>query len=683
MGKATLPFVRTMWSGKNCPAGGPLFPPWEWPFRATRSFGCTNGVTNTTDTTRLPDDVRCAVKAANTTRTRYDRFVQPDVISWYDLNAARLATAYEAIPALPTQEWLRDLLPKQPALVVDVGSGSGRDASAFAAAGHEVIAVEPSSGMRAEAIRLHPSPRIRWLADSLPVLVTTTRIGLVADLVSMNAVWQHVAPADRPRAFRKLVGLLRSGGLLAMTLRHGPDDGRGAHPVSLADVETLARDHGLQVVRTVTMADLIGRPEVSWTGVALRVPDDGTGALPLLRHLILLDAKSSTYKLGLLRVLCRAADGAGGMAEDDGDEHVRLPLGLVALTWLRLYMPLVAADLPQTPGNRRGSEGLGFAGPAWKALALGAASQRDLRVGATFGGMAATAVHAALREAAVHVCEMPANFLTYPNGGRILATSRSRSTRPDGTLVLDGSSLAAFGSMRVPRHLWTAMGRFAVWIEPALVTEWMRLMRGYAATQGRNVEAGAMAAAMTWSDPERDVALPRARALALMEEGQPVHCVWSGKRLTADRLDVDHCLPWSAWPCGDLWNLMPSDRRVNQHEKRDRLPSAATMAAAGDAIARWWMAAYLRSDDEILPTRFESEARASLPGLSAVAAVTPDDVQAAMGLQRLRLQRDQGVPQWEWRPPRVVPGYWRPRDEKPVQLPEEELHPAVQLPTVE
>jgi len=313
-------------------------------------------------------------------------------ISWYDANAGRLAAVYEAVPPTPTREWLADLLPAPPALVVDVGSGTGRDAAAFAAAGYDAIAVEPSLGMRPEAERLHASSRIRWLPDSLPGLTATSRLGLAANVVSLSAVWQHVAPPDRPRAFRKLVGLLRSGGLLALTLRHGPDDGRGGHPVSLAEVEPLARDDGMQVLRAVESADRQQRPGISWTSVVLRLPDDGTGALPLLRHLILADAKSATYKLGLLRALCRAADGAAGLAEEDGDDHVRLPLGLVGLYWLRLYLPLVAADLPQTPNNRRGAERLGFAGPGWQALAAGAASQRDLRIGAVFGGTAAAAV---------------------------------------------------------------------------------------------------------------------------------------------------------------------------------------------------------------------------------------------------------------------------------------------------
>ncbi|MDJ0388287.1 hypothetical protein QMO56_09190 [Roseomonas sp. E05] len=56
----------------------------------------------------------------------------------------------------------------------------------------------------------------------------------------------------------------------------------------------------------------------------------------MLRHLILMDAKSATYKLGLLRSLCRAVDGSAGLGEGDGGEHVRLPLLSAALNRLRL-----------------------------------------------------------------------------------------------------------------------------------------------------------------------------------------------------------------------------------------------------------------------------------------------------------------------------------------------------------
>lgn len=86
----------------------------------------------------------------------------------------------------------------------------------------------------------------------------------------------------------------------------------------------------------------------------------GSGVLPLLRHIILNDNKSSTYKLTLLRTLCRIANGSAGMARDLNEDFVAVPLGLVALTWIRLFQPLLAKQLPQTPRNI-GFNDLGFA----------------------------------------------------------------------------------------------------------------------------------------------------------------------------------------------------------------------------------------------------------------------------------------------------------------------------------
>ena len=155
--------------------------------------------------------------------------------------------------------------------------------------------------------------------------------------------------------------------------------------------------------------------------------DDGTGALPLLRHVILNDAKSATYKLGLLRALCRAAE-QDGLAVDGGEDSVTVPLGLAALNWLRLHLPLVGAGLPQKPGNA-GPDGLAFAGDGFKALLDGLVPRLDLRVGARFGGDAAQAVRAALQETADLIARMPATYMTDPNGGPVLPTARRTASR--------------------------------------------------------------------------------------------------------------------------------------------------------------------------------------------------------------------------------------------------------------
>ena len=238
---------------------------------------------------------------------------------WYDAHAGKLAAAYEAVDPDQLHAWLIDLLPGEPGLVLDVGAGSGRDAAWFAQRGHSVIAVEPSAAMRAEARARHAEAAISWIDDALPGLNQVHRQGHAFHVILLSGVWQHVAPPERARALRKLLGLLRAGGMLAISLRHGADGAaRGMHPVSLDEVERLARAHGAMVERVVDLPDQQGRPGVSWTGVVLRLPDDGTGALPLLRHIILNDAKSATYKLGLLRALCRAADGQAGRGHSVG-----------------------------------------------------------------------------------------------------------------------------------------------------------------------------------------------------------------------------------------------------------------------------------------------------------------------------------------------------------------------------
>ena len=567
-------------------------------------------------------------------------------VAWYDDNAERLAPAYEALSARELRAWLAHLLPAPPAVMFDVGAGTGRDAVSLAGEGYDVVAVEPSAGMRTFGARTHEHPRLRWLADSLPSLTAVVRTGLSADVILLNAVWQHVAPADRARSFRKLVTLLKPGGLLAITLRHGPDDGRGAYEVSADEIEALARNHGMEVALRGLADDAMGRPGVRWTRMALRLPDDGTGALPLLRHAILVDQKSSTYKLGLLRALCRAADGAAGLAEEDDDGYVKIPLGLVALNWLRLYLPLTAADLPQSPTNTHGAHRLGFAGAGWTAVAGGAATVRSLRPGAVFGPPEGVAVWSALREAADLIRDMPARYLTRPDGRPVFPISRTRAIAPSAVL-LDGPALRSFGTLSVPVELWRSMSRFAAWIEPALVAEWIRLMHDYAAGQRRTLDPVAVATATVWSDPDRGVGLPRKLALDRLGTGLAVHCVWSGRVLDANSLDMDHCLPWAAWPCGDLWNIAPADRRLNQHAKRGLLPSAALLRSASERFASWWSDAYLGIGAGMLP-RFASEARASLPGLATPeAAADPAEVLAALGLQRLRLQHDQGVPEWD------------------------------------
>jgi hypothetical protein len=567
-----------------------------------------------------------------------------DTVKPYDTHASDLAARYESVSAEAVHFDLLGFIPRgQDLIALDVGAGSGRDAAWLASIGYEVVAAEPAAAMRAEAQRRHPDPRIRWVDDRLPDLTAVHRLGLAFDLILVSAVWMHVHPDARARAFRKIATLLKPGGVILISLREGPSEpDRPVWPAPSGEIEALARIHGLAVLRSVTTADQLGRIGVRWTSMCLRLPDDGAGALPLLRGVILNDDKYSTYKLGLLRAVARVADVTPALAQSRLDEDsVEIPLGIVALNWIRMYLPLVRAGLPQMPGNS-GPDGLGFAKIGFRKLMAHNVSGQDLRIGARFGEERADALVQALREARHTIATMPANYTRFPNSDApVFGALPATPPHFKGELTLDGEVLAAFGTLTVPGHVWRTLQRLGSWVEPVLIGEWARLVCSYGEHMGQPIAHGVVEAALAWLDPMRDTQLAHLAAKRMLDKAQPLRCVWTGVRLGPGKLDIDHCLPWSPWPCGDLWDLLPTSPRVNQHLKRDRLPSAAALAAARESIIAWWEDAWL--SDPALRTRFERETVAALPTSDGASV---DDVFAGLEWRRLRLRQDQQVQEW-------------------------------------
>ena len=562
----------------------------------------------------------------------------------YEGDAGRsLAVRYESLDPEKLHADILHWLPRLPASVIDIGAGSGRDAAWFASKGYSVLAVEPSATMREEGRRRHPDPGITWLDDSLPGLAGVYRLGASFDVALLSAVWMHVPPKDRERAFRKVVNLLKPNGMVVVRLKTGPvEEERGMHPVSAEEIGRLARGHGAVVLTEGVSEDLLGRGDTRWSTLVLKFPDDGTGALPLLRHVILNDRKTGTHKLGLLQSVVRAADGSQGLAivGAGGSDEVSVPLGLIALNWLRLYKPMIEADMPQAPKNEQGAKGLGFANSGWNELeCIDAVS---FRVGAHFKGAQAKAVHEVLRSIVATIVKHPARYMTYPGTDNpIMRPARRRTSKVGSEIVMDSRYLWSFGEIRVPVTLWRAMARFGAWIEPALVSEWGRMIETFAERLGNPVDPGDLAHAMRWHEPSRDVGFARDRVNALMKEGA-VHCVWTGKKLRGDSFDVDHCMPWAAWPCGDLWNLMPAHPTVNRNSKRHRLPAAVTLEQSYERILDWWDRAWHRNDGT--RGRFLIEAKASLPMLPS----EPDLHSVFAGVQdrRFVIRADQGVEEW-------------------------------------
>lgn len=567
-----------------------------------------------------------------------------DLISDYDLRVEELVPKYESIQFEDVHAPLIPHLPEPPASVLDIGAGSGRDASWFARQGFDVVAVEPSSRMLAEARALHPESAITWLQDRLPALIQTIRLGMSFDVIFLSAVWMHIANDDRARVFRKLVGMLKPGGVMYVSLRHGPHQiEKSIHPVSSLELQRFAVQRGLSIVSLGKSEDRLRRDNVQWETVLLKLPDDGTGALPILRHIIINDSKSSTYKLALLRTLVRIADGAAGLARIDENDTVSVPLGLVALYWIRLYKPLIENNVPQMP-RQKDEHGLSFVKAPFKELS--SVSPSELKVGTDFSEGAARSLRLALKDAASTIKKMPAFFTTYPNtNDQIFKVSAGRmSSWNNSQQILSSDFLWSLGEMSIPLPIWNALSRFAAWIEPSLIFEWCELMRQYSDSHGINCSFDDLMLHLRWLDPERDTSIVRAIVSRQIERGSSPECVWSGMNLSPKGFDVDHCFPFVAWPCNDLWNLLPARREVN-NQKKDKLVSAYTLDESRHRIEAWWNSAYFQSENTAFAERFRREALASL-------IVPNEDGQFfenlfdALHFRRLALKQNQNLSEW-------------------------------------
>jgi SAM-dependent methyltransferase len=194
----------------------------------------------------------------------------------YAEEAERLVGPYESLAFADVHEPVLHLIPQTPSRILDIGSATGRDAAAFAAMGHRVVAVEPTEAFRIRAMALHHSKQIEWLDDSLPELGVVRARGETFDLAMLTAVWMHLDEPQRRQGMPAVAALVREGGMLILSLRHGPvPQGRRMFEVSAQETIELAQAQGLRLVlnrRTESIQKVNRAAGIWWTRLALRKP---------------------------------------------------------------------------------------------------------------------------------------------------------------------------------------------------------------------------------------------------------------------------------------------------------------------------------------------------------------------------------------------------------------------------
>ncbi len=177
---------------------------------------------------------------------------QIEIIKNYEAAAPVLIEKFNALSSSELYAHLLDLFADQAGRdLLDIGAGTGRDAAWFSDMGYNVTAVEPVDAFRESGMARYQNKDIVWIDDRLPSLAKMRERGLKYDIVTICAVWQHLSEVDRKIAMRQLSSLVRPGGAVIMSLRHGdgaPD--RPCFPVDIEDTVTSAVRNGFELVVT-------------------------------------------------------------------------------------------------------------------------------------------------------------------------------------------------------------------------------------------------------------------------------------------------------------------------------------------------------------------------------------------------------------------------------------------------
>ena len=559
--------------------------------------------------------------------------MDPNTLAYYTENATEIARRYESVVS-PVERYFA-LAFTLGARVLDVGCGSGRDASRLLCSGYDAYGIEPVEALRHAAMAAHPELAGRIGEGGLPR--TGDAFGGEFDGILCSAVLMHVPETDLLDAALAIRQLLKPGGRLLLSIPASRGDllsgdrdtnGRLFSPYSADEISLLLERLGFAPISRWESEDVLGRSGTSWTTLLLE-RRSGAQQRPIdqIESILNRDRKEATYKLALIRALAEIATQEARSAVWLETGTVGVPIHRIAERWLLYYWPLLAHPdkFPQSRAEAAGGKSIKFRN------ALSMLMEPFAHQGA-YSGL--TAWHLARTSDQLDATSRP----------RLQTALRSiAETIRSGPVTFSGSGLGAgpvFGYDKnsklvlMPTELWREFSLLGHWIADAVVVRWAALTQQIA--RRHDMDAGDVLPLLL-AKPEATRSVQLART-AYLDAGVS-SCTWS-KRPLKGTLSVDHAIPFALWGNNDLWNLVPADPRVNL-SKSDKLPATELLEESKPRIVASWNVLRDR-----MPEAFDRQAQALAGESLANAGAWPEKLFSRFreAVEFTALQR--GVERW-------------------------------------
>lgn len=340
-----------------------------------------------------------------------------------------------------------------------------------------------------------------------------------------------------------------------------------------------------------------------------------------LNRILERDVTDTTYKFALLRAVSYVCQRYSHFLRK-GANVVWLPTGLLVERWLSFYYPIIESDvfIPQKNAERELNQ-------PGKKMSFRKIFKEVTDFYTDKGGFSAfwidykkgtmpMEINPICLELAKRIRSTIINFPMKHLGYSISRKHYSIFDKPKRRIIRKNTRLSqellinSFGEFSISTDFYHTLLLFGSYIsgEYSILNKWINFSVNADST--RMIQPNKVFEVLNIQpESERDVQESKDFfSKRLLENGQ-LECVWSGDTIRSkSNLHLDHLIPFSLWQNNDMWNLLPSHKRVNK-QKYDLVPSLSLLERRRGVIIDYWHAL-----KEHYPHRFQRETRISLTG---------------------------------------------------------------------
>jgi len=321
------------------------------------------------------------------------------------------------------------------------------------------------------------------------------------------------------------------------------------------------------------------------------------------------DSKSTTYKYALLRGVIDIIQENSPFISFSKD-RVTFPTGLLIEKWILYYYPLLESQtlIPQINGETN--------------IAFTSQLRRIITAYAPVGGFSVfyndlknkgipkilqpdfIALARKLRDT---ITKMPMKYIGRSISNEYYSIFQFETCKTKSATEIDIEYLISqSGTFSIPLAYYEAFQLLGSFIngQDSILFKWAEFSVN---ASGRNLSIEKVVNEVLKSPiTQRDIAESKKIYKSILKEEGKVYCVWTGSKINT--YDIDHVIPFSVWKNNDLWNLLPSQAKINNN-KRDKIPSPDLIEKQKDLILTYWDLINTK-----LAHRFQKEVQVALLG---------------------------------------------------------------------